>query len=110
MWEWPKTTASASGKRRRKPLERPVGGPGVVHHGDPRAVGLDDALAPAAPPESALVDVPVHAATGGPRRSSSSKRPSAMKSPAWRIRSACAGARRTRRAVAATRAAGGCRR
>ena len=42
MCEWPKTTASPSGKR-AEALEAAACGAGVVDHADARALGLDDA-------------------------------------------------------------------
>ena len=58
--EWPKTTASASGKRRRSRASRPVGRPAVVRHDDPRAAGLDDPHGGQPHAQRGLVDVAVH--------------------------------------------------
>ena len=66
--EWPNTTASASGKRRRRRASRPVGRPAVVGHHDPRALRLDDAHRRQPQAHLRLVDVAVHRVDRRPER------------------------------------------
>ena len=83
MCEWPKTTASASGKRLRIRSSLPPRGTGVVDHPDARARGLDHPrLGGQAPPSAAVVHVAVTPASGGPIRSQLVEHLDATKSPA----------------------------
>ena len=111
-WLWPKTTASASLKRRRMRASRPGRGPASWTIADPRAAAARPRAPPAAsaaaPSSSTLPWMPC---TGGPSRCSSSSTSARMKSPAWRIASASRSSRDAARPAArGRRAACGCRR
>ena len=87
MCEWPKTTASASGKRRRIRARRPAAGPAswsIAIRTPPRATG---ALRQHVP-EHRIVRLPNTAWTGGPSASSPRSTGASTKSPACRIASA----------------------
>ena len=68
MCEWPKTTASASGKARRIRARRPRAAPGVMDHADrqPVEVDLDPLRQP--PAQRRLVDVAMNGDEGRPDR------------------------------------------
>ena len=59
-WEWPNTTASASGKRPPQPREPPARGPASCTIADPRALGLDRPLRGQPAPQLVVVHVAVH--------------------------------------------------
>src|SRR3954453_2092358 len=102
MCEWPKTTASASGKRARIRSRRPFEGPasGITPSTTPSS--SRQMLSGSSSRSSALSTLPGTAATG-PRSRRSSSTECWLKSPAWTIRSAALS--RSRHGFARTRVA-----
>ena len=92
MWEWPKTTASASGNRARRRSRRPFAGPASWITPKLRSRARGDLLGQLAA-KLRTVDVAVNGGDGSSSRRSAST-DGRLKSPAWTIRSAASRASR----------------